>query len=186
MQYTTPEFEQVLSDNLALYTQPSQQNLFSTNREISYARYALTQQALSYQRAVELLSAFLESAASQEINAKLLTDVMVSINAIEQKSISLIRSVREVTSLLNQAVNIDIDKAALSSFVSRLPSLVRETVNRIDPNLSDKIASSLDVQLSEMMVAFRFNQQTITQSNPQGITFDQYAQLHDSVPNQPN
>lgn len=193
MPYQSKEFEQTLAENLALYTmQPdvSGKDLFQTHREISYARYALSQQAQSYAKAIELLTHVLDIHPSEVYSQpKLLTDVMVAINAIEVKSISLIRSVREVTELLGRAVNIDIDKAALSSIVLRLPSLVRESIAQIsnDPELAQRISTNLDNRLSDLMIAFRFNpqQQTPESSESVGITFNQYAQLHDTVPTQP-
>ena len=194
MTHFSTSFEQALQDNLALYTtQPdvSGKDLFQTHREIAYARYALTQQANTYAKAVEILSTLLETATEGAVhNAKLLTDIMVAINAIEMKSISLISSVRAVTELLGRAVNIDVDKAALSSMVLRLPSLVRETISSAsnDPLLADKIAGSLDAKISEMMVAIRFNSVDYAGAaldGPQGISYEQYVSLHDTVPSQP-
>ena len=190
MIYQKKDFEQELQDNLELYTQdlPSH-NLFSTHREISLARFALSQQAHSYAKAIEILLLILEAASEQAAtNPKLFTDVMVAINAIENKSVALINSVRSVTELLGRAVNIDVDKASLSCMMLRLPSLVKETISQAsgDTDLADKISGSLNSRITEMMVAFRFNPNSLQpHQDVQGITYDEYASLHDTIPQQP-
>jgi hypothetical protein len=197
MKYTNIPFEKALAENLSLYCCEAPfhgKDLFQTHREVALARYALTQQANTYQFAIQLLTRMLEeSTDSATTNPKLLTSVMVAINSIEQKSVHLISSVRAVTDLLGKAVAIDVDKAALSSILLRLPALVKESISSIsdDPLLADQISSNLDIRLNEMMQTLRFNpdhlssQASASGYSNIGITFDQYQSLHDSVPAQP-
>jgi len=157
-------FEQALQDNLKLYTSAPEEldggDIFQTHREVALARYALTQQAHAYAKAVEILNTLLETAA-EKVNSdpKQLSHIMVCIQSIETKSAALIDSVHRVTKLLGEIVNIDVDKAALRNMIVRLPSAVRSTIEQLsgDNHLADQIASSLSSRIDSMMVAFRFN-----------------------------
>lgn len=185
-------FEQALEDNLALYTElpdTSNHNLFQTHREISVARYALSKQAEAYAKAIEILMDVIDNSVNQSSNPKALTDIMMAINAIESKSRSLIQSVQQVTQLLGQAVNIDVDKANLSALILRLPSLVRDSISHVsnDPQLADRISSTLDSRISEMMIACRFTTASspLEQQQSPAITLDQYSSMINSIPTQP-
>lgn len=185
-------FEEALEENLALYTElpdTSNQNLFQAHREISLARYALSKQAEAYAKAIEILMDVIDNSVNQSSNPKALTDIMMAINAIESKSRSLIQSVQQVTQLLGQAVNIDVDKANLSALILRLPSLVRDSITHVsnDTQLADRISSTLDSRISEMMIACRFTTafSPLEQQQSPAITLDQYSSMINSIPTQP-
>lgn len=188
-------FDEVLKENLATFCSDSEfshQNLFQATKEIAIARLALQKQAEFYLKAVELLTILLENAASTLAgDPKIVHQILASIDSIEQKSIALIKSSREVTGLLGQAVNIDIDKAALSQMLIRLPTLIKQVIedNTSDPQVAERIASSLDSKLSELMVAFRFDSTSLSPATVdgevKGISFDQYSSLYNTVPSQP-
>jgi hypothetical protein len=190
---TSDTFEQALQENLSLYTSPSQsENLFSFQREVSIARFALSQQAIAYHKATLIFMAFLEDAENQPVTPQLLTSVMQQLSAIENKSRSLIESVQKVTSLLGQAVNIDVDKAALRTMLLNLPGLVEQTIITIsgDSSLAQDISVNLNNRISEMMVSLRFSDgreadNMLNGGQTQGITFDQFNNLLNSVPTQP-
>lgn len=189
----TDSFESALQENLSLYTcdtPESSHNLFQFHREISLARYALSQQAAAYHKATQIFMAFLEDAENQQVSPTLLTNVMQQLSAIENKSKSLIDSVQKVTSLLGQAVNIDVDKAALRTMLLNLPSLVQQTISTIsgNPDLAQEISLNLNAKISGMMVALRFAESDATPmagGGATGITFDQFNNLLNSVPTQP-
>lgn len=197
--FTKQSFEEALQENLALYTSssPSSPDLFQAHREISIARYALSQQALAYSRAVQILTTILEeSVADLSTDPKLLTNIMVVINNIESRSEKLIDSVQKVTTLLGDVVNLDVDKAALRSMLVNLPSLVKDSITQIssDPHLADEISGALNSRISQLMIAMRFdggaiidcvNNSNTSLNQRQGITYDEYSTLLNSVPTQP-
>lgn len=188
-------FEQVLEDNLALYVSDPDfpdQHLFKTHREISLARYALSKQAEAYARTVEILLTLIDRAIDRQdptTNPQLLSNLMVNLAEIERRSSALINSVRSVTELLGKAVTIDVDKASLSALVIRLPSLVRESINKVsnDPHLADRVSSSLDSKISELMIAMRFTSVSGDGAQVAGapITVEQYHGLINTIPQQP-
>lgn len=189
------DFEEALKENLSLYTsvpEAAGKDLFQTHREIAIARYALSKQAASYAKAIDVLFnmlALCEEAAKKAIDneqrSKVITSVMVAINAIEQKSTSLISSSKQVTELLGYAVNIDVDKANLRALLCNLPSLVKDSITSIakDPELAERISNNLNTRISDLMVAIRFSEESfIQQSQPNGIIIDQYNNMMNSVP----
>lgn len=187
--------EEKLNETIELYiTDPidySDPNFFKATREIKLARYALQKQAEFYSVAVEVYTELLRTAAANApSNAESLRNIMVAINQIELKSQSLIDSIHRVTELIGKAVTIDIDKAALSHMVLRLPSLIKESISKVsdNPELAERISSNLDSKISELMLAFRFSQPSaIAEPSEQtpGISFEQYQNLFNSVPTQP-
>lgn len=190
MQYERDNFDEMLKENLILYSTFSEDiedaNIFNTTREIAIARFALNSQAKAYARAVEILTSMLDSLNGSE--ASQLSSIMIAIQTIENKSKQLIESVRAVTALLGEIVNIDVDKAALRQMLINLPSLVEDTITTIsdDPNLATRISTSLSNRIDSMMVAFRFNDVTPTQSQRENNISDglllQYSNLINSVP----
>lgn len=190
MQYERDNFDEMLKENLILYSTFSEDiedaNIFNTTREIAIARFALNSQAKAYARAVEILTSMLDSLNGSE--ASQLSSIMIAIQTIENKSKQLIESVRAVTALLGEIVNIDVDKAALRQMLINLPSLVEDTITTIsdDPNLATRISTSLSNRIDSMMVAFRFNDVTPTQSQRENNVSDglllQYSNLINSVP----
>lgn len=190
MQYERDNFDEMLKENLILYSTFSEDiedaNIFNTTREIAIARFALNSQAKAYARAVEILTSMLDSLNGSE--ASQLSSIMIAIQTIENKSKQLIESVRAVTALLGEIVNIDVDKAALRQMLINLPSLVEDTISTIsdDPNLATRISTSLSNRIDSMMVAFRFNDVTPTQSQRENNVSDglllQYSNLINSVP----
>lgn len=180
----------MLKENLSLYSDfaDDSQNIFNATREIAIARYALNCQAQSYARAVEILTNMLDSLINSGAeDAKTLSSVMLAIQTIENKSKLLIESVKEVTSLLGDVVNIDVDKAALRQMLINLPSLVEETITTIsdDATLANQISSTLSSRIDSMMVAFRFDApQTHKTQNDSNLLL-QYSNLINSVPTQP-
>lgn len=182
-------FDQLLEENLSLYTAfPEQgQSIFSLNREVAIARFALSKQAEAYSLAVEILTELLYQVRDNSDKSNSLTSVMVAIQSIEQKSQSLIDSVQKVSTLLGSIVNIDVDRAALRNMLINLPSLVKETISSIagDSQLAERISSGLDARISNMMIAFRFDSFVApVGQQPQGIVLEQYSQMVDSVPTQ--
>lgn len=189
-------FDDQLAENLQLYVADSEiphQNLFNIQREISIARYALTKQAEAYAKGIEVFFRCLEIATDEAVmNPKLFADIMVAINAIETRSQSLIASVQKVTGLLGQVVNINIDKAALSHLILRLPSLTKEAITQVsgDSLLAERVSSDLNHRVSSLMVALRFSEDLKPVSEQQqesssGITLEEYTGLFDTIPSQP-
>ena len=182
-------FEKVLRENLARFTAPPDQTnleLFQVHHEISIARYALTCQAQAYHTAVEVFSSLLEHQSETLLeNPNLLTQILTNLSQIEMKSKALIESVQKVTAILGQAVNIDIDKASLASVLVRLPSIINSSIANIshDPELADRISTSVSVQLDAVINQLRFAEQPLLTNSPtQGISQDDFARLVNSVP----
>lgn len=189
--YRSLSFQEQLEDNLSFYTTPSttpDQNLFLTHREIAIARYALSSQAAAYAKAIEIFTDLLDQKANCT-DAKTLTDIMVLIASIEAKSTALINSVRQVTELLGKAVSIDVNKAALQNMLINLPSLVEKTICTVsgDISLAERVKIGLNNQISEMMIALRFEGgESLTQKdNDFNLAYEQYLGMIDSVPTQP-
>lgn len=189
------DFEESLKENLLLYVcDPDVQgrDLFQVHREISIARYALSQQAQAYAKAMEFLTNLLEKAIEQSEkpgidHAKIVSNIMVAIGTIESKSALLINSVKTVTELLGAAINIDVDKAHLRSMVVALPSLVKESISSLtqDEQLASKVYNNLNNRITEMMIALRFQDGETTTfgiEDQRGITLDQYNEMINSVP----
>lgn len=185
-------FEKILRENLARFTAPPDQTnieLFQVHHEISIARYALTCQAQAYHKAVEVFSLLLEQQSEQLLeNPNLLTQILTNLSQIEMKSKALIESVQKVTGILGQAVNIDIDKASLASVLVRLPTLISNAITNIshDPELADRISTSVSVQLDDVIRKIRFEPNellgTPNNSGTNGIDLNQFAALVNTVP----
>lgn len=187
----TDVFEQALQENLSLYTlRPTfdSKDFFQCYREINIARFALETQAKAYFQAIEILTQILHNIAQQPNHTdRDITNVMQIISSIETKSKSLISSAKDIASLLGQAVSIDVDKAALRTMISNLPSLVQQSITTVtnNPDLAQQIAISLNSQISELMVAFRFADTTILQQSDQSsedVSLVTYQEMINSVP----
>jgi len=190
-------FEQSLQENLTLYLHQDidEANIFQANREISIARYALTQQAESYFKAIQILNKFLEVAnlnSGNAIDKNILTNVMTAIATIESKSKSLIETVHQVTRLIKDASTIDIDKSALRTIVVNIPVLVKQSISRIsgDDQLAESVSLNLNNSISELMTACRLDRDqllpsTSTNMQEKGINAEQFVDLFNSVPSQP-
>ena len=173
------------------YSTPSPIALTSPHREISIARFALEKQFRAYAIALENLNALLEFQTQETVTHSgpnpqaVATSIFTLINTIEAKSERLIRSAKEVTEILGNAVSIDIDKANLHSLLISLPALLRETVEHTtsNPQLASEISRSLTERLESLMHSVRFSNESLPQqqSTP-GITFEQYSQMVESVP----
>lgn len=196
------EFEQALATNLALFTQPNSApdaNLFQVGREISLARLALSNQAHSYYRAISILNNMLNAVEQEFENnghifqPEMLRNIMTALSSIEARSKSLIDSVKAVTSLVKEAVNIDVDKASLRTLLVNMPSMIEKTVEKVsgDSQLAKNISISLNNEISGVMMAFRFDESgfnaAASPNNPQqGINIDQFKMMCSSVPTQPS
>lgn len=200
---TSQHFEELLQQNLSLYTTCTTENgadLFHATREISIARYALSQQALAYQKSVEILFSTLQTIEeivtanpTDPAVANLRSQIMVSVNAIESKSKALIESSHRVTELLGKAVSIDVDKASLKTMLINLPSIVRDSIVRVSQNeqLADQISTNLSSRISDLMIAVRFDDSpafsgATSKAPTSGISFDQWLSMQDSIPTQPD
>lgn len=189
-------FEQALQENLEVYCQPStvpEANLFQCNREISIARFALNEQAKAFYAAVQIYHSILEDISNRDIQEeKTLTDVQRVLRDLETKSKSLIESASKVTDLIGRAVNIDIDKGALRSMMLSLPSLVKDSIKTITGNgeLAEEISLNLNNRISDMMIAIRFSDSTLSAGAQDGgslqqPTIDELHGMMNSIPSQP-
>ena len=187
--------DELLDTNQESYTTPHTQSLFSTHREISIARYALSQQAEAYHKAVSLLQNLLDSQQDFSANdpaaaARALTNIFQLVQSIENKSQKLIESSQRVTQLLGQAVSIDVDKVSLYVLVTGLPAMLRDVLLSItnDETLTSRVCTQLSSQLESTLSKLRFSPQ-VSQQTPIGITQDivesQYLDMINSVPSQP-
>lgn len=194
--YEKKSLQEALQENIKTYIAPphlSGPDIFQAHHELSIARFALTKQAEVYYKAVEILTEKLDQASSlSQDDPKLFSDVMVCLNAIELRSIKLIESAQKVTTLLKSVVDLDVDKASLRTMLVNLPSLVKDAIASCtqDENLADKISFSLSCRIDSLMTEFRFREEsqlpTVNAGNTPAITHEDYLQLLNSVPTQPN
>lgn len=189
------EFTQALESNLATYLTSSNDdiNLFSTRKEISIARYALSAQALAYQTSMSILFDLLDNVRNtiNDNNHKAFTDIMTMLASIEAKSRALIESAQKVTQLLGEAVKIDVDKSALRTLLLNTPALLEETITTVsgDSQLASKISFSFNAKINELMIACRLNRDELVlngQTQQNGIDIDDYYAIINSIPSQPN
>lgn len=188
---TTTAFEEALAENLSLYCSESPVpniELFSTHREISIARLALSNQAKMYFLACETLQTLLQNAITSA-SPDLVKQIMIAVTNIEERSMKLIESSQRTINLLGSVVNIDVDKARLSALIVSLPKLVKEAITQLgDESTADRISLSLNNRISEMMCALRHSDVPLpeegTRSGP-GISLQEYELLLNSVPSQP-
>lgn len=192
MEYKDEDFEKSLQETLALYVAPpdvSGRDIFQVHREIAIARLALNNQARAYAKSIEVLFQILDKIVNSPIadEGKAITNIMSAINMIEVKSANLIKSVKDVTELLGNAINIDVDKAHLRTMLINLPSLVKKSITTLtnDDQLADKIFCNLNSQITDMMVAFRFSDGSNgvpLLEDDKGITLQQLNEMVNSVP----
>lgn len=161
-------------------------SLFTLNREIALARYALNEQAFAYEKAITVLSTLLEqSICNLSSQPAVLTNILSVIQAIENKSSHLIDAVNKVANLVGNAALIDIDKAMLKTTLLSLPEAVRDTIVSLtsDENLADRVSISLSGKVNQLMLSIKGNNSEADVSfNTNAVTFDDLQNMVNSVP----
>lgn len=179
-------FDQELEYVLNKYTAPSShgQEIFCSHREIGIARLAIEKQAQSYSSAVATLTALMQQQMSNPDENAAASNTMMLLSAIESKSEKLIQSAKKVIELLATAATLDIDKAALHAVLIALPSLTREVIlDAIGDTEQAEIAEKhLTDKINKLVNEHKFSPDKHQNSGTQGITYEEYETLYNSVP----